>query len=61
MEQTIIRLSPADAGMKISADLFACAQTQAPFIYERWLYDGDYTTVWLPGLKVSLVEVFANM
>jgi len=194
MEQTIVRLSPADAGMKISADLFACAPTQAPFIYERvqgrlvvmspagpehrsvsrpfrhelggywhahprhvdemdvegwlstspdddrlpdicvylsgpdsdqvvphripelifefisadrsdqerdyiakrreyheigvkeyvivdrfkksvlilthccaedyserWLYDGDYTTVWLPGLKVSLAEVFANM
>ncbi len=35
MEQTLIELSPADAGLRISAEQFAGARTQAPYIYER--------------------------
>jgi Uma2 family endonuclease len=35
MELTIIDLSPADAGMRISAEQFASARAQAPYIYER--------------------------
>ena len=35
MELTIVDLSPANAGMRISAEQFASARTQAPYIYER--------------------------
>lgn len=32
---------------------------QAEDYQERWLSDGDYTTPYLPGLRVSLAEAFA--
>ncbi len=35
MELTKMDLSPADAGMRISAEQYASARTHVPYIYER--------------------------
>lgn len=35
MSQTVLKLGPADAGMRISHDEFAAAECKEPYIYER--------------------------